>query len=165
MPTALEKYPQIGPSQAKNAGISEKTEVQIQEVKLCPCCGRAMILTPRIVCEKCNKPLSVKCMTYRSGRVWYAECLTLDLVSKGDTEVDAIRRLQIAMFSYVAVVFTENESTEGLVPRPAPMFSWIRYYCQEILGRLAAVVSRRNPRIDRSTPIQGTAVELKISHC
>jgi hypothetical protein len=165
MPTALEKYPQIEPSQAKDAGISEKTEEQIQQVTLCRCCGRAMILTPRIVCKKCEKPLLIRCMTYRSGRVWYAECLTFDLLSKGDTEVDAIRRLQIAMFSYVAVVFTENESTEGLIPRPAPMSSWIRYYIQEILGRFAALVSPGNRPINRSMPIQDTAVELKVSHC
>ena len=152
-------------SMSSRTAISDRTEEAIQEVKFCPCCGQAMILTPRIVCRDCKKPMDFKCQVYRSDGAWYAECLTLDLLSRGDSEVDSIRRLQIAMFSYVATVMNGEGSIKGLIPRPAPVKSWIRYYAHDLLGRLATLVGRKIPLMIRSVPIQDAADELKVSHC
>jgi hypothetical protein len=142
----------------------ERLERRLQEVAMCPCCGEAMVLTPRIQCSHCQRSMPIRCQVYRRGADWFAECLTLDLLSKGDTEADAIRRLQIAMFSYVATVAREGESTQGLIPRRAPISSWIRYYSHEFLGRLALLVGKRLPLMIRSVPIN-EAEGLKIVHC
>jgi len=108
--------------------------------------------------------MDIKCQVYQSKGVWYAECLTFNLLSKGESKDDAIRRIQIAMFSYIAVVVDGNESTRGLIPRPAPLSSWVRYYAHEALGRLAYLIGRKIPLMIRSVPIEDVAAE-KILHC
>lgn len=145
--------------------ITDAVEETIQRVLFCPCCGEAMICTPRLVCGECGHLLDLKCQVYGGGDAWYAECLTLDLLSKGDTEADAIRRLQIAMFSYVATVLQSGESTDGLIPRSAPFASWVRYYTQIAIWRLTALLGRRPPLLARSVPIGDQSEALRVSHC
>jgi hypothetical protein len=164
--TILAEEPQRSqPSPAKRYLISEKVEEAIQEVRFCPCCGEAMICVPRLVCATCHAPMDIKCQVYKSEGAWYAECLSLDLLSKGSSETDAVRRLQIAMFSYIATVLDGEGSTKGLIPRRAPLSSWIRYYAHEVLGRLAYLVGGKIPLMIRSVPIQDAAEELKVIHC
>jgi hypothetical protein len=143
---------------------SEQLESSIQEVRVCPCCEEPLILTPRIVCGHCQHALEIKCHVYRSGGVWYAECLTLNLLSKGESEVEAIRRLQVAMFSYVETVLRDGQSAEGLIPRYAPKSSWIAYYVRNFFARLFYVFGRKSSALIRAVPIQGVAA-LKVSHC
>ena len=145
------------------AHISDNLESLIQAVQFCPCCGEAQILTPHFVCGVCESALDIKCQVFRRRGVWYAECLTLDVLSKGDSEVDAIRRLQIAMFSYAATVLRDGQSAAGLIPRSAPRSSWIAYYLRTFFGRLAFVFGLKSSALIRAVPIQGAV--LKVSHC
>jgi len=144
--------------------VSDALEARIQQVIFCPCCGEAAIVTPRFVCGECESTLDVKCQVFQSGGVWYAECLTLNLLSKGDDKVDAIRRLQVAMFSYAATVLREGESAAGLIPRSAPASSWIAYYFRSFFARLAYLFGRKSPALIQAMPIEGGAV-LKVAHC
>ena len=144
--------------------LSDKLESEIQAVRFCPCCGEATILTPHIVCGRCESALDIKCYVFKSGGAWYAECLTLNLLSKGDTQADAIRRLQVSMFSYVETVLRDGQSSAGLIPRSAPSLSWIAYYCRTFFGRLAFVFGRKSSALIRAVPIEDGTV-LKVSHC
>ncbi len=164
--TTLEKnYDQIEVAQQNRLIITDAIEEIIQQVRYCGCCGEAMICTPRLMCADCKTALDLKCQVYRSHGAWYAECLTLDLLSMGNSETDAIRRLQVAMFSYVATVLNSGEPTEGLIPRPAPLASWLRYYKQIAIWRLTALVGPRPPLLARVVPIGDQSEALRVSHC
>ncbi|MGH9600382.1 MAG: hypothetical protein ACRD27_11005 [Terracidiphilus sp.] len=152
----VEKSPQDG-----RLSVMDKAE----QVRFCECCGEPFILVPRLTCGRCGRRIDVKCQVYKGGGSWYAECLTFDLLSKGGSKEDAIRRIQIAMFSYVATVLDGSGSAKGLIPRRAPLSSWIRYYAHDFAGRLAYLFGRRIPLMIRSVPIQDAAKELKVSHC
>ena len=113
----------------------EEVEQAIHEVRRCPH-GVLMIIVPKIVCSECKTALAVHCYVRRNRGVFYAECLTFDLVSRGSTEEEAIRRLQIAMFSYVQTVVRTGASTHGLIPRPAPRSAWLRYRVHMLARRI-----------------------------
>jgi hypothetical protein len=136
-----------------------------EHVRYCECCGEPMIFVPSLTCGDCGRRMDIKCQVYKSGDSWYAECLTFDLLSKGDSKEDAIRRVQIAMFSYVGAVLDGSGSTKGLIPRRAPLRSWLRYYAHDFRGRLAYLVGRKGPIMLRSVPIHDAADEMKVSHC
>ncbi len=140
---------------------SEDLERRIQRVKQCHCCGALGILIPVLRCTECGAAMDIKCHVYKQGGRFYAECLTLDLLSQGATEEDAIRRLQVAMFSYVGTA-VRGGSSEGLIPRPAPLSSWVRYYISGGLGRIAGLFGRRRPVMVRTIP---TGDPLTLMHC
>ena len=142
----------------------EELEKLIQAVMHCRCCGEPMVLVPRIVCAECNQELPIKCQLYKSNDIFYGECLTLNLLSHGATMDEAARRLQVAMFSYVATVLREGASAEGLIPRYAPLPSWIRYYSSKLANRLKYLFSGKPP-ISGPTLIQPTGEALKVAHC
>jgi predicted RNase H-like HicB family nuclease len=125
---------------------SKELDQQIQRVTPCECCGALKILTPKVMCAHCGGPLNIRCQVYRQKGAYFAECLTLNLLSRGETEAEAIRRLQVAMFSYVATVAREGESAEGLIPRHAPAASWLRYFASQAKNRVAYLVGRKLPR-------------------
>lgn len=149
----------------RHVDISDALEETIQQVRTCPCCGEVMVCVPQLTCADCGMAMDVKTQIYKSSGAWYAECLTLDLLSRGDTPTDAVRRLQIAMFSYIATVFNGDGSTKGLIPRRAPLSSWIRYYANAARTRLAILFGRRIPPMTRAIPTQYSAEELRIPHC
>jgi predicted RNase H-like HicB family nuclease len=124
-------------NQARIIPISDDLEEAIQTVYICPCCGSPTIMVPRLMCKRCMKDIEIKAFVYKRGGVFYGECLTLNLVSRGDTQEEAIRRLQIAMFSYVHTVLSSEQSCEGLIPRSAPFISWVRYYSDVMRARVS----------------------------
>ena len=112
-------------------------EEAIETVHDCPCCGAPNIMVPGLVCAHCGKEIDVKAFVYERRGVFYGECVTLNLVSRGATQDEAIRRLQVAMFSYVHVALAGGGSSAGLIPRRAPLVSWARYYKHVLMARLS----------------------------
>ncbi len=144
--------------------LSESLEEAIETVRECPCCGSLTIMVPSLICMHCNKEIDVKAFVYERRGVFYGECLTLNLLSRGATREEAIRRLQIAMFSYVHAVLSSAEPSVGLIPRRAPFASWVRYYQQVLWDRLThlfGVKSRLATTVIQTTLNQ----ESRIVHC
>lgn len=77
------------------------------------------------------------------GKAVYAECLDLDIITKGATPEEAIGRLQEDMYWYIQTVLSGG-SSEGLIPRPAPWRSWVRYYLHLSGCRLRWLFSRHD---------------------
>ena len=128
----------------------------VLEVRRCPDCGDVMFLKPLIQCGSCACTLPLRCFAYKSRGVFYAECLDLSLLSRGQTEEDAVARLQEQMFSYVAAAF--DGDPKGLIPRKAPTSSWIRYYWRFFKNRLS---HPRRPHSARELRDVGAM----LSHC
>ena len=139
-------------------------ERRVDEAHSCPCCGEAVIYTPRIQCSHCGKELNIRCYVFRKHGNFYAECLTLNIISRGATQGEAIVRLQRAMASYVETVFSEPQSTKGLIPRPAPAASWVRYYVHRALRKLAASIWRKPGLVTKSTPAPD-ATQYRFAEC
>jgi hypothetical protein len=135
MPVADVKQPMSSPNPNDHVPSPEELEQAIQEVRRCPH-GALMIVVPKIMCKECKTALPIQCYVRRYHSVFYAECLTFNLVSRGTTEEEAIRRLQVAMFSYVKTVIKPGASTQGLIPRPAPRSAWLRYRLHMLARRL-----------------------------
>jgi predicted RNase H-like HicB family nuclease len=85
-----------------------------------------MFLKPLIQYGNSGCTLPLRCFSYRSGDWFFAQCLDLNLMSRGHTEEEAVSRLQEQMFSYVATAF--DGDLKGLVPRKASAPNWLRYY-------------------------------------
>jgi hypothetical protein len=107
---------------------------EVHEARTCKGCGSPMFLKPVIQCRECGATVPLRCFSYKQGSGFYAECIDLNLLSRGNTREEAVVRLQEQMFSYVATVF--EGSPEGLIPRRAPISSFIRYYLTVIRDRL-----------------------------
>jgi len=132
---------------------------EVHEARTCKRCGSPMFLKPLIQCKDCGDVLPLRCFSYKQGSGFYAECIDLNLLSRGNTREEAIIRLQEQMFSYVATVF-DGSSPEGLVPRRAPLLSFARYYLSVAGDRL---LRRRHPHhLDGELQTPGTKI---FSHC
>jgi predicted RNase H-like HicB family nuclease len=144
--------------------LSEDLEEAIETVRSCPCCGSPTIMVPSLVCKHCNEEIDIKAFVYEQRGVFYGECVTLNLLSRGDTQEEAIRRLQIAVFSYIHVVLSREESSAGLIPRRAPLTSWVRYY-QHVLG--ARITNLFGGKYQLATKVFQTPLggESRIVHC
>jgi len=136
----------------------------VDQVFQCPCCGASIIYIPSIACSHCGKDLDIACYVYRRDGAFYGECLTLNLVSRGTTEREAILRLQGAMFSYVEAVLAGGKGTKGLIPRPAPLASWLRYYSYVARRRLARMLGRRTSLETTSVPAPNSA-HYTVAEC
>ncbi len=110
--------------------IQEIRMTDLRTVHKCDNCGELMIATPLIQCAHCGTALPIRCFTFKAGSRFYAQCLDLNLISRGETEEEAIGRLQESMFGYVMAAF--DGDPKGLVPRRAPLASWARYYVHEL---------------------------------
>lgn len=139
-------------------------EEAIETVHNCPCCGAPNIMVPTLKCAHCDKELDVKAFVYERRGVFYGECVTLNLVSRGSTQEDAIRRLQIAMFSYVHVVLSNEKSCVGLIPRRAPFASWMRYYMHVLRARLSYLFGVKYRLATKVHPAS-IGEEKRIVHC
>jgi len=156
----------INPVAASSDALAPPQELErfIQAVEHCPCCGEPAILYPRISCKECGHELPMRCQIYSENGKYYGECLTLDLMTQGDTREEAIRRLQVAMFSYIATVLRDGTSPAGLIPRRSPWRSWVRYYASTVVDRLRYLVSGKPSRKIAAVPLNITE-QLKIAHC
>jgi hypothetical protein len=144
--------------------LSEELEDAIETVRECPCCGSLTILVPSLVCKDCGQEIEVKAFVYERRGVFYGECVTLNLLSCGNTQEEAVRRLQIAMFSYVQVVLSNGQSSAGLIPRRAPFASWMRYYQHVLWARLTGLFGVKH-RLATTVFQTSLGQESRIAHC
>jgi hypothetical protein len=151
-----------GAAENSKSTMSSREEA-IEAVHYCECCGAPGILTPTLKCGHCDDVLKIRCYVYERRGAFYGECLTLNLVSRGATQEEAIRRLQVAMFSYVDVVLQPGKSTKGLIPRRAPFSSWIRYGLHVVQARLSYLFGRPYPLATKSQT--SGAGEYRVVHC
>lgn len=125
-----------------STNIQEIEMTDLRKVHRCVNCGEPMIATPLIKCAHGNAVMPIRCFTFRSGSRFYAQCLDLNLISRGNTEEEAIGRLQESMFGYVATTFDGDPT--GLIPRRAPVGSWVRYFLHRSIQLLKRLFSRRD---------------------
>ena len=144
--------------------LSERLEEAIERVSVCRCCGSPIIMVPSLVCRHCNEKIHIKAFVYERQGVFYGECLTLNLLSRGDTKEEAIRRLQVAMFSYVHLVLSNKQRPDGLIPRRAPFASWVRYYQHVLWDRLTDLFGVKN-RLATIVIPTSLNEELRVVHC
>ena len=141
----------LGVSLAKGLLAMATPEIQkhftmpsgIREVKRCPGWGNLVFVTPLLTCSHCDQRMPIRCFYYRSGSKFYAQCLDLNLISRGETAEEAVGRLQEAMFGYVYAVM-EGGTSKGLLPRPAPPLSWLRFYLHEMASQVKWWWARRD---------------------
>jgi hypothetical protein len=113
-----------------------------------------MIMTPVLVCEDCGSALNLRSYTYVRDGMHYAECIDLDLIAEAKTEVEAIGKLQEAMFGYVETVM--EGAPQGLIPRPSPLLHRLRYHFHRLFDR----------RHTGHVPVtEGAVVEIRFLHC
>jgi predicted RNase H-like HicB family nuclease len=162
MPSAAETTHKA--DRTRHIPISNDLEEAIETVRECPCCGAPIILVPGLVCSHCKKEIEVKAFVYERRGVYYGECVTLNLVSRGDTQDEAIRRLQVAMFTYVQTVLSVDAPPVGLIPRRAPLTSWMRYYKHVFMARFSHLFG---VKYELATNVFQTALseEGRIVHC
>ena len=136
-----------------------------KKVFYCVCCGAPLICVPRLVCTDCGEELPIKAYVFQRHGLYYAECLSLNLISRGNTQEEAILRLQASMISYVYTVLGDGaQSTKGLLPRPAPLSSWLRYRYFKIKEWIVRMLGHDYPLATRSlSKLHGD--EIRIVHC
>ena len=90
--------------------------------------------------RKPSTSMNLRCMAYRRGEEFRAECVDLDLLVSGRTMDEAQKHLIDAIHGYMTVVFSSSD-TAGLMPRPSPLARRIlyRFRCFE-----AAISKKRN---------------------
>ncbi len=132
---------------------------EVREVHHCERCGAPMFLKPLIQCGHCGQILPLRCFSYGKDQAFYAECVDLNLLARGNTRDEAIIRLQEQMFSYIATVF-EGDGTKDLIPRRAPLMSFIRYYLAVLGDRLS-----RRPHPHHTVGDLQTLGATTLSHC
>lgn len=118
------------------------TGSDLRRVYRCEQCGGFLIGVPQVRCKH-GHDLPIRCFIYRKGSQYYAECLDLNLLARGESEEEAIGRLQEEMFAYVHTVF-DGGPTGGLIPRNAPFRSWVKYYTYLVRDRLLWWLTRRH---------------------
>ncbi len=160
----MSPYPSTSPiKEHKDPLAGLDWEGKVEKVYFCECCGSPRIYAPVLVCGECGRALPVRCYVYRRSGKYYAECLTLNLLSRGETQEDAIRRLQIAMFSYLQTVLGDgSKPTAGLIPRRAPFSSWARFYFLRFKRWISRIVGRDYPLATESKP---SGDQIRVAHC
>jgi|ERR1019366_1415876 predicted RNase H-like HicB family nuclease len=131
------------------------------EIRRCRGCGEIMFLTPVLKCEHCGEIFRLRCHSYKHGKDFYAECLTLNLLARGSTQEEAVARLQEQMFTYVEAALLGGE-TKGLIPRRAPFGSWVRY-CVHLLRNRVKRIFVHHPH-GQDLEFQDVGVSM-FSHC
>lgn len=134
----------------------------LREVKHCPRCGSPLIAVPVLTCAHCGEEVPLRSFAYSIGPGQYiAECIDLDLLSQGSTPVEAIGKLQEAMFGYLEAAF--DGPTKGLVLRRSPLSHRLRYYFHAARCSLAGRLRRRHTKhLLPNTPELG---KQRLSHC
>ena len=109
---------------------------RLRSVDHCLFCGRTIIAVPKLRCAHSGKVVSVRCFTHRSGPHHYAECIDLNLITRGDSEHEAVAKLQEAMYGYLKTAF--DGDARGLVLRPSPLSHRLRYWWHRLKDRLTS---------------------------
>lgn len=131
----------------------------LRTVHRCEKCGRYLIGTPVLQCSH-GHIIPIRCYCYRKGNAFYAECLDLNLVTRGETPEEAIGRLQEDMWWYVDTVLSGG-SSEGLIPRRAPFWDWVRYYSYLMVRRLRLLFSEHGKPDHQITSVG----PIRLSRC
>lgn len=141
-------------------GKQPLSKEELRTVYRCQRCGEFLIGTPLLQCSH-GHILPIRCFWYRQGKTVYAECLDLDLITKGNTPEEAIGRLQEDMYWYVDTVLSGG-SSEGLIPRKAPWSSWVRYYLHVLRRSLRWLFIKHDGPSDHRIRNLGA---IKLSQC
>ena len=107
----------------------------LRHVRHCVLCGRPLIAAPKLKCAHCGERIRLRCLSYRRSGQYFAECIDLDLISRGETQEEAIGKLQEAMYGYLKVAFEGD--TKGLILRRSPFSHRLRYHLQRLAERIA----------------------------
>ena len=107
---------------------TEEISRRVREVRSCAVCGQPLIAAPKLRCGHGGKPFRLRCFTYVRASKWYAEC--------GDSEEEAIAKLQEAMYEYLRLAFEGDP--QGLVLRPSPLSHRLRYHLHRLAERLGS---------------------------
>jgi hypothetical protein len=120
---------------------TSSTSSPASEVHYCQGCGKPMIAAPTFKCACCGEVIRLRCVTFRSGGSFVAECIDLDITAEGATEKAAISGLQDAMQGYLSVVFDgqDKADTRGLIPRPSPWSHRVRYQLESAKDIVRAI--------------------------
>jgi hypothetical protein len=78
-----------------------------------------------------TRELILRCYCERSGDIWQAFCIDLNLATQGDSPEEVKRKLheQINSFVYDALVGEDKEYAEQLLKRKAPLEFRLKYHC------------------------------------
>jgi predicted RNase H-like HicB family nuclease len=128
------------------------------EVRRCVACGVPLIRVPLLECADCGTVHPLRALHYKSGPIYVAECIDLNLITEGQTPEEAIAHLQEAMEGYLTVAFEGD--TSGLVLRPSPLGHRLRYHWHSLRQRIR--------RSRHSTPMQfvpGREPDGHLQHC
>ena len=132
----------------------------LRTVHRCPSCGDYLFGTPVLQCKH-GHILPIRCYWYKKSGSFYAECLDLDLITRGGTPEEAIGRLQEDMWWYVDTVLSGG-SSEGLIPRKASFWNWVRYYAFQFVHRLRYLFTGHDDNTNHHVTSVG---HFKLSRC
>ena len=70
-----------------------------------------------------------RCFAYRNRKdnFYYACCIDLNLVDRGESMDDVIKKLEDNIVGYLQTTFEELEGTKHLIPRKAPFSYRLQY--------------------------------------
>jgi hypothetical protein len=139
--------------QADEKETMKQLSPEVHEAYICHRCNSPLFLKPLVQCQDCGEVFPLRCLSYAGSDGFYAECVDLSLLARGNTREEAIIHLQEQMFSYVAAVL--ERPAEGLIPRRAPLLSYIRYY---LSAAKDLVLMRRHSHIENELQITGAKI-------
>lgn len=70
----------------------------------------------------------LRCMAYKKGELYIAECLDLSLATQGNSFDEVEKKLDDQLEDYLNEAFSDKRYTRQLLNRPSPFSSWVRYY-------------------------------------
>lgn len=130
----------------------------IKEVRRCPYCGEVTIAVPVFRCGRCGEDHPLRAFYYQKNGSYYAECIDLDLISRGSTPEEAVGNLQEAMLGYIEAVV--DGPTKGLFPRKSPLSHRLRYHWSRLSDRYRQFITHSRAH-DHLIPTDATP----IVHC
>ena len=69
-----------------------------------------------------------RCYAYRDKDGYYAICLDLLLIVRRDNLDEAVSELREVIIGYLESIMAHDDGSANLIPRPAPLGDWLRYY-------------------------------------
>jgi len=69
-----------------------------------------------------------RCYAYRNKDGYYAICLDLLLIVRRDNLDEAVSELREVIIGYLESIMAHDDGKANLIPRPAPLGDWLRYY-------------------------------------
>lgn len=133
---------------------------EVREVRYCPSCKEPIYLIPCLTCRDCGVELRLRCFTYKRRNLYYSECVDLNLMTRGQTMDDAIRRLQEEVFTYLDTVI--GGGSKGLLPRRSPLSSRLHYQMYRLRCRFRSFFHRHPDHRDFDVRTLGV---IHATHC